>query len=76
MCPAVNYIDLSALESLEIILERMEQAGIRLHLAEVKGPVMDQLNKTAFLRQINGQIFLSTYEAWTTLRSANRYPPA
>ncbi len=72
MCPAVNYIDLSALESLEMIHERLQTASIRLHLAEVKGPVMDKLKKTDFLRQLNGEVFLSTHDAWSKLRSGKR----
>ncbi len=39
MCSAVNEIDLSALESLEAINQRLEEQGILLHLSEVKGPV-------------------------------------
>lgn len=75
MCPAVNYIDVSALNSLDMIRQRLEAAGIRLHLAEVKGPVMDQLRQTEFLRQINGRVFLSTYDAWTQLRVTGNNSP-
>lgn len=67
-CQAVNEIDASALESLEAINRRLQEAGIRLHLAEVKGPVMDRLRTTPFCQELTGRIFLSTYEAWTTLR--------
>ncbi len=67
VCPAVNLIDASALESLEAINERLGDAGVRLHLSEVKGPVMDRLRDTEFLRHLGGQVFLSSYEAWQTL---------
>jgi SulP family sulfate permease len=43
MCPAVNEIDMSALESLEAINERLKALGVTFHLSEVKGPVMDRL---------------------------------
>ncbi|GAA0838787.1 solute carrier family 26 protein [Marinobacter szutsaonensis] len=66
-CQAVNEIDASALESLEAINSRLEDAGIRLHLSEVKGPVMDRLNRTHFCEELTGQIFLSTYDAWRSL---------
>ncbi|MDX1756562.1 MAG: SulP family inorganic anion transporter, partial [Marinobacter sp.] len=66
-CQAVNDIDASALESLEAINSRLADAGIRLYLAEVKGPVMDRLRTTDFYRQLRGRIFLSTYEAWNAL---------
>src|SRR5690606_21450950 len=41
-CAAVNGIDASALESLELIMHRLSDADIRLHLADVKGPVMER----------------------------------
>jgi len=63
MCSAVNEIDFSALESLEAINERLTDAGIGFHLSEVKGPVTDRLKKTHFLEHMNGQVFLSQYQA-------------
>jgi len=62
-CTAVNAIDASALESLEAAMERLRAAGIALHLSEVKGPVMDRLRKTEFLRSLTGRVFLSQYDA-------------
>lgn len=70
VCPAVNLVDASALQSLEAINERLKDAGVRLHLSEVKGPVMDRLNSTALLSHLGGQVFLSTYEAWQALASS------
>nr|WP_298251199.1 sulfate permease [uncultured Halomonas sp.] len=67
-CQAVNVIDASALESLEAINTRLRDAGVGLHLAEVKGPVMDRLQHTAFCREMTGEVFLSTYDAWQELR--------
>ncbi|MCD6003927.1 SulP family inorganic anion transporter [Vreelandella alkaliphila] len=66
-CQAVNVIDASALESLEAINGRLKDAGATLHLAEVKGPVMDRLTNTALYRELTGQVFFTTYEAWQTL---------
>ncbi|MBS3804447.1 MAG: sulfate permease [Oleiphilaceae bacterium] len=63
-CQAVNEIDASALESFEAINSRLADAGICLHLAEVKGPVMDRLKTTHFCDELTGQVFLSTYDAW------------
>jgi SulP family sulfate permease len=62
-CSAVNDIDASALESLEAIDRRLRDAGIAFHLSEVKGPVMDRLKATHFLRDLSGQVFLSQYQA-------------
>ena len=63
MFPAVNEIDLSALESLEAINTRLRDADIRLHLSEVKGPVMDRLKRSHFLGDLTGEVFLSQHEA-------------
>jgi len=63
-CQAVNEIDASALESLEAINSRLADTDVSLHLAEVKGPVMDRLKKTHFCDDLTGQVFLSTYDAW------------
>jgi len=49
-CSAINEIDLSALESLEAINERLREMDVTLHLSEVKGPVMDRLKRAHFLR--------------------------
>jgi SulP family sulfate permease len=64
---AVNFIDASALESLEVLSTRLKDAGVGLHLAEVKGPVMDRLGPSGFLAHLPGRIFLSTHEAMATL---------
>jgi sulfate permease, SulP family len=63
MFPAVNDIDLSALESLEAINTRLRDAGVRLHLSEVKGPVMDRLKRCHFLQELTGEVFLSQHAA-------------
>jgi len=67
MCPGVNLIDASALESLEAITARLHAAGIQLHLSEVKGPVMDRLRHSDFLSHFGGQVFISQYEALLAL---------
>jgi SulP family sulfate permease len=67
MCPAVNAIDLSALESLEAINQRLGDSGVTLHLSEVKGPVMDRLQRTHFLDSLSGEVFLSQYAAISAL---------
>ena len=64
ICSAVNLIDASALESLDAINARLKDSDVKLHLSEVKGPVMDQLKKSDFLDALTGRVFLSTYAAW------------
>ena len=67
MCSAVNMIDASALESLEEINHRLKDAGITLHLSEVKGPVMDRLKRSHFLADLTGEVFLSQHGAMCRL---------
>ena len=62
-CSAINDIDASALESLEAIVKRLHESDICLHLSEVKGPVMDRLEKSDFLKHLSGQVFLTNYRA-------------
>ena len=67
MCSAINEIDLSALESLEAINQRLVEMNVQLHLSEVKGPVMDRLSATHFLKALSGQVFLSQFDAFEAL---------
>lgn len=69
MCPAVNHVDASALESLEAINRNLKDAGVTLHLSEVKGPVMDRLKRSHFPEELTGRIFLSQFEAYKALTS-------
>ena len=62
-CAAINEIDFSALESLEAINDRLREMDVKLHLSEVKGPVMDRLAEQHFLHQLTGKVFLSQYDA-------------
>lgn len=68
-CSAVNEIDFSALEMLEVLNEQLSEQGVKLHLSEVKGPVMDNLKRTGFLKKLSGDVFISQYEAYQQLRS-------
>ncbi|MCB5161681.1 SulP family inorganic anion transporter [Marinomonas algarum] len=67
MCTAINMVDASALQSLEKIVSRLNDAGVKVHLSEVKGPVMDKLRHTDLLKQLNGHVFLTQHQAITTL---------
>lgn len=75
MCSAVNAIDASALESLEAINHRLREAGVRLHLSEVKGPVMDRLQRSHFLAALTGRVFLSQDEAFSMLLKSRPADP-
>lgn len=72
MCPAVNLIDASALESLEAINHRLKDSGVTFYLSEVKGPVMDQIKRSQFLTELTGQVYLSQFDAWQELCKKER----
>jgi len=76
---AVNAIDTSALFGLGELNASLGQRGVTLHLAEVKGPVMDRLRDSDLLGQLSGQVFLSAANAWDRLAgssAAGRPQPA
>jgi SulP family sulfate permease len=66
-CSAVNDIDSSALDSLLAIDLRLRQGGLKLHLSDVKGPVMDMLKRSDFLKHLSGEVYLSHYQAVSAL---------
>nr|WP_210414094.1 sulfate permease [Luteithermobacter gelatinilyticus] len=75
LCGAVNVIDASALETLERCVESLHDSGVHLHLAEVKGPVMDRLERTSFLSALApGRVFLSAHEAMSRLEQELEAP--
>lgn len=60
---AVNRIDATAFERLFVWQDTLAVRGIRLHLAEVKGPVMDRLSAARQWQQFQGKVFLSAHDA-------------
>jgi SulP family sulfate permease len=66
---SVNSIDSTALEVLERLAESSREAEVTLHLSDVKGPVMDRLERSKLLKAIEpGQVFLSAHRAAESLR--------
>jgi len=50
------------------INERLHELGLQLHLSEVKGPVMDALQRSDFLQKLSGQVFLTQHQAVEALK--------
>lgn len=69
-CSSVNGIDASALDTLEALDQRLSTSGVRLHLSEVKGPVMDRLAGTRLLVSLSGDVFLTQHAAMRALDPA------
>ena len=67
MCPAVNRIDASALDSLFVIMGRLKALEIKLHLSEVHTAVKERLQNSNFLQRLTGQVYLSHHQAITDL---------
>ena len=68
VCSAVNFIDASALETLENLRRELNDAQVAFYLAEIKGPVMDRLQKVGFIEKLGQErIFLSTHQAMQAL---------
>ena len=63
MFPAVNDVDASALESLETINRMLADSDVQMHLSEVKGPVMDRLQRSHFLEALTGEVYLTQFDA-------------
>jgi len=62
-CSSISAIDLSALEMLEDLNTELAKLDIRLHFAEVKGPVMDKLQASKLMTHLSGRIYLTHFQA-------------
>ncbi len=61
---SVSDVDTTALEVLENLNHDLQASQITLHLSEVKGPVLDKLERTDFLKQLKpGKVYFRTEEA-------------
>jgi len=69
VCSAINMVDVSGLEMLYRINDNFARMGITLHLAEVKAPVMEQLEADDFVEALSGTIYFSTDQAMRDLAS-------
>ena len=64
---AVNGVDYSALEGLEALDRDLAAQGIVLHLAEIKGPVLDRLRQSRWLDTLAGRIHPFAADALSAL---------
>ncbi len=68
ICAGVNAIDISGVETLVSLRRKLEEAGVRFYLAEVKGPVMDRLRRSEFISSLDEErVFISTHRAFEIL---------
>ena len=65
---AINLIDTTGLYALAELNESLAARGIKLHLAEVKGPLMDKLKLSdLLLKPLSGRVFISAVSAFDQL---------
>ncbi|TXI28419.1 MAG: sulfate permease [Ottowia sp.] len=64
---AVNLMDATAVEVFDELNRDLSERQIRLHLAEVKGPVQDRLMRTGFWQALSGEVYLSANDAFEAL---------
>ncbi|MCA9936574.1 MAG: STAS domain-containing protein, partial [Anaerolineales bacterium] len=70
---AVNFIDASALETLESLIYGLRDADVELHLAAIKGPVLDRLQAIGFVDKLGeDRIHMSTHDAMKALGCMER----
>lgn len=61
---AINFIDASALETLESLLRQLNDARVQLHLAAFKGPVLDRLQAIGFIGHLGEEfVHMTTHDA-------------
>jgi SulP family sulfate permease len=65
---AVNRIDVTALEALTDMNHDLSLRQIRLHLAELKGPLQDRMKGTRLWAALSGGLYLSANDAFEALR--------
>lgn len=70
---AVNRLDMTALAMLERLDDGLAERGIRLHLAEVKGPVLDVCKRAGLAARFDGRLHLSTHIAIQQLCPGSDY---
>jgi SulP family sulfate permease len=47
--------------------KRLQDKGIKMHLSEIKGPVLDRLQRVDFAEELTGKVYLSQHQAWQEL---------
>lgn len=63
----VNLLDTTAVEVFGELNQDLAERGIKLHLAEVKGPVQDRLMRSLLWSTLTGEVYLSANAAYEKL---------
>jgi SulP family sulfate permease len=68
---SVSQVDSTAMDMLLDLNSDLSASGIALHLSEVKGPVLQRLQRSPLLQKLSGRIFMSTHQAFQALSDHN-----
>jgi SulP family sulfate permease len=72
---SVSHMDLTAAEALLRLQSELGARGITMHLAEVKGPVLDRLRASGWMAQLGREPYLSAHAAFEALRTDDASGP-
>jgi SulP family sulfate permease len=64
---SINRIDTTGAEMIARLSRNLAVAGIRVHLSDIKGPVLQQLESAGVTRELTGQIFFSAEQGLRSL---------
>ena len=64
---SINRIDSTGAEMIARLSRNLAVAGIKVHLSDIKGPVLQQLESAGVTRELTGQIFFSAEQGLRSL---------
>jgi len=67
VCNAVNRIDATGLSMLLRVDQQLQSMGVQLHLSDVKGPLLAQLETSQLPMSISGEMFFTADQAFKAL---------
>ena len=73
-CSGINDVDATGAEALSEIITELDEAGITLHLADVKGPVRDVLHRSGIWDRLEGRIHATPHQAAELAEGLSRRP--
>ena len=67
VCSSINMVDASGVEMLLRVNDSFRELGIKLHLSDVKGPVLEQFEASHFTLELSGSLFFNADQAMRDL---------
>lgn len=73
-CSGINDVDATGAEILTEIINELDETPVRLHLADVKGPVRDVLRRAGLWDRLDGRIHATPHQAVEMIRGLGAMP--